>query len=117
MDADSRIQRIIKWTWLTRNIAITYSDDYRCIQLNTWRRCEQQLEKSKIGDGDNHHDYFSGCLERCEARGCISEAVKLHAHPVHKAKVEATDLAVLIALVTIVDDASGLEGSAEATDG
>ena len=117
MDADSRIQRIIKWTWLTRNIAITYSDDYRCNQLNAWRRCEQLLEKSKTGDGEKHHDCFMGCLERCEARGCISEAVKLYTHPVHQAKVEATDLAVFIPLVTVVDDASGFEGSAEATDG
>jgi hypothetical protein len=31
---------------------MTYSDDYRCIQFNAWRRCEQVLEKSKTGDGD-----------------------------------------------------------------
>ena len=117
MDADSSIQRIIKWTGLTRNIAITYSDDYRCIQLYAWRRSEHVLEKSKTGDGDKHHNCFSGCLERCEARGCISEAVKLYAHPVHKAKVEAADLSVFITLVTIVDDAARLEGSAESADG
>jgi hypothetical protein len=52
LDADSGIQRGIKWTGLTRNIAITYSDDYRCIQLYAWRRSEHVLEKSKTGDGD-----------------------------------------------------------------
>ena len=104
LDADSSIQRIFKWAGLTRNIAITYSDHNRCFQLHARWRGEHRLEKSKIGDGDKHHDDFSGCLERCQACCRISKAVKLYAHPVHEAKVKAADLAVFIPLVTVIDD-------------
>ena len=56
-------------------------------------------------------------LQIRQPRVRVAEVVQLHTHPVHQREIQAADLAVLVALVPVVQHAAGGQRAAEAAEG